>query len=65
MARAISPELGLGFLADASGALGPSLDWELSLGVVASLAVPRLADWCAVDVIQSDGSLQQITSRQS
>ena len=26
MARAISPELGLGFLADASGALGPSLE---------------------------------------
>ncbi len=40
-----------GFLADATSALAESLDYELTVSRVAELAVPRLADWCAVDVV--------------
>lgn len=48
------------FLADASKELVGSLDWEATLQRVAELAVPVLADWCAVDVLQPDGSLELI-----
>ena len=37
-------------LADATAALSESLDYEQTLAKVARLAVPRLADWCAVDI---------------
>jgi signal transduction histidine kinase len=39
------------FLAEASALLGESLDYEATLRSVAEAAVPRLGDWCAVDVI--------------
>jgi PAS domain S-box-containing protein len=39
------------FLADATSALAESLDYEHTVARVAQLAVPRLADWCAVDLI--------------
>jgi PAS domain S-box-containing protein len=42
------------FLADAGWMLGSSLDYEQTLSDVARLAVPRVADWCAVDVFVSD-----------
>ncbi len=38
-------------LGDATKALSESLDYEATLAKVAKLAVPRLADWCAVDVV--------------
>ena len=38
-------------LAEASEVLASSLDYEQTLRNVAWLAVPRLADWCAVDLI--------------
>ena len=38
------------FLADAGWVLGSSLDYEQTLADVAKLAVPRVADWCAVDI---------------
>lgn len=40
----------LAFLAEASAVLASSLDYETTLASVARLAVPRLADWCAVDL---------------
>lgn len=40
----------LAFLADASVALGASLDYDSTVIAVADLLVPRLADWCAVQV---------------
>lgn len=52
----------LEFLAEASTLVARSLDYEHTLAEVASLMVPELADWCAVDVVQPDGSLRQITS---
>jgi len=42
------------FLADATTALAESLDHEQTVARVAQLAVPRLADWCAVDLITED-----------
>ncbi|HEX9102466.1 MAG TPA: ATP-binding protein, partial [Polyangia bacterium] len=44
------------FLAEASVALGSSLDYTATLRAVAQLAVPRLADWCAVDMKSGAGS---------
>ena len=38
------------FLAEAGWVLGSSLDYEQTLTDVARLAVPRIADWCAVDI---------------
>jgi PAS domain S-box-containing protein len=38
------------FLAEAGWTLGSSLDYEQTLAAVARLAVPRVADWCAVDI---------------
>ena len=38
------------FLADAGWMLGSSLDYEQTLADVARLAVPRVADWCMVDI---------------
>lgn len=45
----------LAFLAEASGALSISLDISTALSEVARLAVPRLADWCVVHLLQDDG----------
>jgi len=38
------------FLAEASALLASSLEWEATLASVAKLAVPSIADWCAVEV---------------
>jgi PAS domain S-box-containing protein len=47
-------------LVEASRVLGSSLDYRSTLVQVAELAVPRLADWCSVDVLEDDGSLRQL-----
>lgn len=39
------------FLADASAVLASTLDYRGTLEAVAHVAVPRLADWCAVDML--------------
>ena len=48
------------FLAEAGAALSFSLDYRVTLTRVAHLAVPQLADWCAVDVLGEDGSLERL-----
>jgi PAS domain S-box-containing protein len=40
------------FLAAASRMLGESLDYDRTLQQVADLAVPTLADWCVVDIVE-------------
>ncbi len=42
------------FLAQASALLASSLDYEVTLQRVAQLAVPHIADWCAVELIEDD-----------
>ena len=46
------------FLADASRVLTSSLDYTATLQTVARLAVPEIADWCAVHVLEADGAIE-------
>jgi PAS domain S-box-containing protein len=48
-------ELGQRFLAEASHVLAGSLEYQETLRAVAQLAVPAVADWCAVDLAAGDG----------
>jgi PAS domain S-box-containing protein len=50
----------LASLAEAGSVLGASLDHELTLSAVAHLAVPSLADWCAVDLLTREGELRRV-----
>jgi hypothetical protein len=50
------------FVSNASALIARSPDYDRTLAEVARLAVPELADWCAVDVLAPDGSLRQVTS---
>jgi PAS domain S-box-containing protein len=50
----------LSFIAEASELLASSLDYEQTLRRVARLAVPRLADWCAIDMVGPDGEIQRL-----
>jgi PAS domain S-box-containing protein len=45
------------YLAEASEILASSLDYQATLTSLARLAVPRLADWCAIDMLEEDGSI--------
>jgi hypothetical protein len=48
------------FLAETGALLSSSLDYRATLASVARLAVPTLADWCAVDVLTEDGSVERL-----
>lgn len=48
------------FLAEASAALSSSLDYQTTLSQLAALAVPRLADWCGVDIVGEDGEIDRL-----
>ena len=50
----------LAFLLRASELLGESLDYEETLQRVADLAVPDVADWCSVDLVDDRGSIQTV-----
>ena len=50
----------LRFLAEASRVLVESLDYQATLKTVARLAVPDIADWCVVDLLQPDGVLARV-----
>jgi len=47
-------------LADAAGAVARSSDPSVALSRVARLAVPRLADWCAVDVLDDGETYRRV-----
>ena len=53
-------ETRLRFLADASVILGSSLDYQSTLANVTRLAVPMVADWAAVDVLDADGTIRRL-----
>jgi PAS domain S-box-containing protein len=48
------------FLAEASALIASSLDYGTTLASVARMAVPDMADWCAVDLLETDGSLKRL-----
>jgi PAS domain S-box-containing protein len=59
-AAADAAQTRLAFLADVSVALAASLDYEATLEKLSQLAVPFLADWCTVDILDVDGSLRRL-----
>lgn len=48
------------FIGAATDLLETSLDHETALGTLAWLAVPRLADWCLIDVLEPPDELRQV-----
>jgi PAS domain S-box-containing protein len=48
------------FLAEAGRVLSSSLDYQKTLSEVARLAVPDLADWCAVDLVGEGGAVERL-----
>lgn len=53
-------EINLKFLSEASKVFSSSLDYDTTLKKVASLAVPDIADWCAVDMLDETEGLKQV-----
>ena len=52
----------LALLAAAGTTLSASLDFEATLEGIARLAVPELADWCLLDILEEDGSVNQLAA---
>ncbi|MFN6481943.1 MULTISPECIES: PAS domain S-box protein [unclassified Nostoc] len=50
------------FIAEASGILARSLDYETTLVGLARLAVPEIADWCLVDIICDNQSVHRVAA---
>ena len=48
------------FFARVAETLSKTLEYEQTLTNIAKLAVPHVADWCAVDVLQEDGDLARL-----
>jgi PAS domain S-box-containing protein len=53
-------QLGESFMAEASRALASSMDYGETLQRVARLAVPQIADWCAVDLVNERGQIERV-----
>jgi signal transduction histidine kinase/CHASE3 domain sensor protein len=51
---------GATLLSDASRILASTLDYETTLNAVAKLAVGKVADWCAVDLVEASGAIRQV-----
>ena len=56
----VEAEESAAFLVDASALLASSLDVGDTLATLTRLAVPRLADWCAVDLLDADGAVRRV-----
>jgi len=52
----------LALLASVGPVLYSPLDYEVTLERIARLAVPELADWALVDIIEEDGSVNQLAA---
>lgn len=48
------------FLAEASAILAATFDSDEAVQQVVSLAVPRMADWCVIDLLREDGALHRL-----
>jgi PAS domain S-box-containing protein len=53
-------QLAESFMAKISSVLASSMDYEETLQRVARLAVPQLADWCAVDLLDERGEIRHV-----
>jgi PAS domain S-box-containing protein len=59
-AEAVEARRRLALLAAAGPALSASLDYEDTLEGITRLLVPDLADWCLLDIVEDDGSVNQL-----
>ncbi|HWA74424.1 MAG TPA: PAS domain S-box protein [Polyangiaceae bacterium] len=48
------------FVAEAGALLASSLDYRQTLPALARLAVPHMADWCSIELLNSNGDLERI-----
>jgi PAS domain S-box-containing protein len=53
-------EVAVGVLIDAGAVLASSLDLNTTMGQVARLTVPRLADLCVIDLRDDDGTIRDV-----
>jgi PAS domain S-box-containing protein len=53
------------FMAEASRLLASSMDYTETLQEIARLAVPQIADWCAVDVLGESGEIERVAVHHS
>lgn len=51
----------IGLLAQASDIMARSLDMTDTLASIARLLVPRMADWCVVDIVDNQGLPERVT----
>ena len=58
-------QLAESFMAQASRVLASSLDYAETLQRVARLAVPQIADWCAVDLLNEAGEIERVAVHHS
>ncbi len=58
-------QLAESFMAEASSVLASSMDYAETLRRVARLAVPQLADWCAVDLLDDRGGIERVAIHHS
>src|SRR5262245_6453017 len=47
-------------LVEAGRAMSSSLDYDLTLAAVADLVVPRVADWCSMELLDDAGGLRAV-----
>ena len=50
----------LRLLLDASSLLGSTLNYRETLRSLARLAVPSMADWCAIEIVEEDGTVSEV-----
>lgn len=55
-------QLRLSFLTESSNILASSLDYLLTVANMAKMVIPEIADWCAIDEVREDGTLNRIAA---
>lgn len=58
-------QLAESFMAQASRVLSSSMDYEETLQRVARLAVPQIADWCSIDLVDEHGNIRNVAVHHS
>ena len=62
LAEAVEVRRRLALLAAAGPSLSASLDYEETLEGITRLLVPELADWCLLDMVDDNGSVNQLAA---
>jgi PAS domain S-box-containing protein len=53
------------FMSEASRVLASSTDYTDTLTRIARMSVPQIADWCAIDVLDEDGTIERVAVHHS